>query len=82
MNDSYLYDPLLVVENDELKNNIDCLVKSLANCHRGENTYNKSGNVKGSLSSMRVLSTFSIRTKVLLLIKKDHIYEGMWLELC
>jgi hypothetical protein len=70
MDDSYLYDPLLVVENDELKNNIDCLVKSLANCHRNENTYNKSGNVKCSLSSMRVLSTFLIRTKVLLLIKK------------
>jgi archaellum component FlaC len=35
MNDSYFYEPLLVVENDELKNTIHCLVKALANCHRG-----------------------------------------------
>jgi archaellum component FlaC len=34
-------DPLLIVENDELRNTIDCLTKALANCHRGENTYNK-----------------------------------------
>jgi hypothetical protein len=34
-------DPLLIVENHELRNTMDCLTKSLANCHRGENTYNK-----------------------------------------
>jgi hypothetical protein len=34
-------DPLLIVENDELRNTIDCLTKAPANCHRGENTYNK-----------------------------------------
>jgi hypothetical protein len=40
MNDSPC-DPLLIVENHELRNNIDCLTKALANYHRGENTYNK-----------------------------------------
>jgi hypothetical protein len=40
MNDSSC-DPLLIVENNELRNIVDCLTKSLANCHRGENTYNK-----------------------------------------
>jgi hypothetical protein len=34
-------DPLLIVENHELRNIVDCLTKALANCHRGENTYNK-----------------------------------------
>jgi hypothetical protein len=32
---------LLIVENNELRNVVDCLTKTLANCHRGENTYNK-----------------------------------------
>jgi hypothetical protein len=41
MNDSITCDPLLIVENDELRNTVDCLTKALANCHRGENTYNK-----------------------------------------
>jgi hypothetical protein len=40
MND-FSYDPLLIVENHELRNTVDCLTKALANCHRGENTYNK-----------------------------------------
>jgi hypothetical protein len=34
-------DPLLIVENHKLRNTVNCLTKSLANCHRGENTYNK-----------------------------------------
>jgi hypothetical protein len=34
-------DPLLIAENHELRNTVDCLTKALANCHRGENTYNK-----------------------------------------
>jgi hypothetical protein len=34
-------DPLLIIENYELRNIVDCLTKALANCHRGENTYNK-----------------------------------------
>jgi hypothetical protein len=34
-------DPLLIVENHELRNTVDCLTKVLANCHRGENIYNK-----------------------------------------
>jgi hypothetical protein len=37
----FSYDPLLIVENHELRNIVDCLAKALANCHRGENTYNK-----------------------------------------
>jgi transposase InsO family protein len=41
MNDYFSCDPLLIVENDELRNTIDCLTKALANYHRGENTYNK-----------------------------------------
>jgi hypothetical protein len=40
MNDSSC-DPLLIVENNELRNTVDYLTKALANCHRGENTYNK-----------------------------------------
>jgi hypothetical protein len=40
MNDSPS-DPLLIVENHELRNTVDCLTKALANCHRCENTYNK-----------------------------------------
>jgi hypothetical protein len=40
MNDSSC-DPLLIVENNELRNIMDCLTKALTNCHRGENTYNK-----------------------------------------
>jgi hypothetical protein len=40
MNDSSC-DLLLIVENHELRNTMDCLTKALANCHRGENTYNK-----------------------------------------
>jgi hypothetical protein len=40
MNDSPC-DPLLIVKNHELRNTVDCLTKALANCHRGENTYNK-----------------------------------------
>jgi hypothetical protein len=40
MNDSS-YDPLLIVENNELRNIVDYLTKALVNCHRGENTYNK-----------------------------------------
>jgi hypothetical protein len=40
MNDSPC-DPLLIVENHELKNTVDCLTKALANYRRGENTYNK-----------------------------------------
>jgi hypothetical protein len=40
MNDSPC-DPLLIVENRELRNTVDCLTKAHANCHRGENTYNK-----------------------------------------
>jgi hypothetical protein len=40
MNDSS-YDPLIIVENHELRNIVDCLNKSLANYHMGENTYNK-----------------------------------------
>jgi hypothetical protein len=34
-------DPLLIVENHKLRNTMDCLTKALANCHKGENTYNK-----------------------------------------
>jgi hypothetical protein len=41
MDDYSSYDPLLVVENHELINIIDCLTKALANCHRDKNTYNK-----------------------------------------
>jgi hypothetical protein len=40
MNDSSC-DPLLIVENNELRNIMDCLTKALANCHRHKNTYNK-----------------------------------------
>jgi hypothetical protein len=40
MNDSSC-DPLLIVENYELRNIVDCLTKALTNCHRDENTYNK-----------------------------------------
>jgi hypothetical protein len=41
MNDYSSCDPLLIVENDELRNTIAYLTKALAYCHRGENTYNK-----------------------------------------
>jgi hypothetical protein len=43
LNDSFFFtcDHLLVVENDELRNIVDCLMKVLINCHKGENTYNK-----------------------------------------
>jgi hypothetical protein len=40
MNDSPC-DPLLIAENHELRNTMNCLTKAHANCHRGENTYNK-----------------------------------------
>jgi hypothetical protein len=40
MNDSSC-DSLLIVENHKLKNIVNYLTKVLANCHRGENTYNK-----------------------------------------
>jgi hypothetical protein len=40
MNDSPC-DPLLILENHELRNTVDCLTNALANCHMGENTYNK-----------------------------------------
>jgi hypothetical protein len=40
MNDYSSCDPLLIIENDKLRNIIDCLTKTHANCHRGENTYN------------------------------------------
>jgi hypothetical protein len=40
MNDSPC-DPLLIVENHELRNTMDYLTNALANCHRGKNTYNK-----------------------------------------
>jgi hypothetical protein len=40
MNDSFC-DPLLIVENNEMRNTVDCLNKAHANYHRGENTYNK-----------------------------------------
>jgi hypothetical protein len=40
MNDSSC-DSLLIVENHELRNIVDCLTKAHANCHGGENTYNK-----------------------------------------
>jgi hypothetical protein len=40
MNDSSC-DPLLIVENHELRNTVDYLINALANCHRGEKTYNK-----------------------------------------
>jgi hypothetical protein len=40
MNDSSC-DLLLIVENHKLRNTVDCLTKTLANCHKGENTYNK-----------------------------------------
>jgi hypothetical protein len=40
MNDSSC-DPLLIVENHKLRNIVDCLTNALANCHRGENAYNK-----------------------------------------
>jgi hypothetical protein len=34
-------DPVLIVENHELRNTMYCLTKAIANCHRGENGYNK-----------------------------------------
>jgi archaellum component FlaC len=34
-------DSLLIDENHELRNTMDCLTKALANSHRDENTYNK-----------------------------------------
>jgi hypothetical protein len=40
LNDSSC-DLLPIVQNHELRNTVDCLTKTLANCHRGENTYNK-----------------------------------------
>jgi hypothetical protein len=40
MND-FSCDPLLIVENHELRNIVDYLSKALTNCHRGEDTYNK-----------------------------------------
>jgi hypothetical protein len=39
LNDSSC-DPLLIVENHELRNTVDYLTKAHANYHRGENTYN------------------------------------------
>jgi hypothetical protein len=69
MNDSSC-DPLLIVENNELRNTVDCLTMALVNCHRGENTYNKMWECQSSLSSMTVLVIFSRRTKVLLLTRK------------
>jgi hypothetical protein len=69
MNDSSC-DPLLIVENHELRNTVNCLTKALANCHRGENTYNKIWSVKGSLSSMRVFGIFPRGTKVFLLTRR------------
>jgi hypothetical protein len=69
MNDSSC-DPLLIVENHELRNTMNCLTKALANCHRGENTYNKIWSVKGSLSSMRVFGIFPRGTKVFLLTRR------------
>jgi hypothetical protein len=41
INDYLSYDPLLIVENIELRNTVDCLTKAHANCHRSENIYNK-----------------------------------------
>jgi carboxypeptidase C (cathepsin A) len=41
IDDYFSCDPLLIVENDELRNIIDCLTKVFVNCHRGKNTYNK-----------------------------------------
>jgi hypothetical protein len=41
MNDYSSCDPLLIIENDKLRNIINCLTKTHANYHRGENTYNK-----------------------------------------
>jgi archaellum component FlaC len=40
MNDSSC-DPLLIVENHELRNTVDYRTMALANYHKGENTYNK-----------------------------------------
>jgi hypothetical protein len=39
--DDSSYDSLIIIENNELRNIMDYLTKPLANCHRGENTYNK-----------------------------------------
>jgi hypothetical protein len=41
MNNSSSCNPLLIVENDEMRNIVDCLTKALANCHRGETTNTK-----------------------------------------
>jgi hypothetical protein len=41
MNDYSSCDSLLIVQNDEFRNTIDCLTKAHANCNRSENTYNK-----------------------------------------
>ena len=34
-------DPLLIVENHELRNTVDHLVDALAKCHKGENVFNE-----------------------------------------
>jgi hypothetical protein len=69
MNDSSC-DPLFIVENNELRNIMDCLTKALANCHRHKTPITKYESVKDSLSSMRVLVIFSRKTKVFLLIRR------------
>jgi hypothetical protein len=73
MNDSYIYDPLLVVENDELKNIIDCLVKALANCHKGENTYNKILECQRFTLKHEGTGYIPKKKKGLLLIKIPHL---------
>jgi hypothetical protein len=70
MNDSS-GDPLLIVENNELRNTVDCVLSRRLQIVIGVKTpITKCGSVKGSLSSMRVLGIFPRRTKVLLLTRR------------
>jgi hypothetical protein len=70
MNDYSSCDPLLIVENNELRNAIDCLTKALVNCHKGENIYNKMWECQRFTLKHEGLGLFSRRTKVLLLTRR------------
>jgi hypothetical protein len=70
MNDCSSCDSLLIVENDELRNTVDCLTKAHANCHRGENTYNKMWECQRFTLKHKGLGYIPKKKKVLLLTRR------------
>jgi hypothetical protein len=58
-------DPLLIIENHELRNTMDCLTKAFTNYHRGENTYNKMWECQSFTLKHEGLRYIPRRTKVL-----------------